>query len=297
MATVSRAVLSKWLSETTGDQIGTTMEKQCVIFCPHSPTPSSPFAQHSSCVAARLFLSSRMCRCANGHVYCQVLEALHPGSLNLAKVNAAADAEHANLANYKLLAAGLEKAGFEHTIDTGNLAKGQPAATLDVVHKLYAFSGAEPPAPAKKKGLAPRDANALDAGNGGGGGGKRKAAAAPAPPAIAAKRAKEEVAAAVTASEATTNNGGGGGAAEAAETPVEAVLRQQLEAARAEAQRFKAEAGFVAEERDFYMRKLECIEDACATCDAEASGALAQTVLKVLGANENEIERLAAAIL
>ena len=88
-------------------------------------------------------LPSRVCRCANGHVYCQVLEALHPGSLNLAKVNAAADAEHANLANYKLLAAGLEKAGFEHTIDTGNLAKGQPAATLDFVHKLYAFSGVE----------------------------------------------------------------------------------------------------------------------------------------------------------
>ena len=33
MATVSRAVLSKWLSETTGDQIGTTMEKQCVLCC------------------------------------------------------------------------------------------------------------------------------------------------------------------------------------------------------------------------------------------------------------------------
>ena len=296
MATVSRAVLSKWLSETTGDQIGTTMEKQCVLCC--LLLWKSLLSVCPAFIVRRraLFsLSSRVCRCANGHVYCQVLEALHPGSLNLAKVNAAADAEHANLANYKLLAAGLEKAGFEHTIDTGNLAKGQPAATLDFVHKLYTFSGAEPPAPAKKKGLAPRDANALDAGNGGGGGGKRKAAAAPAPPAIAAKRAKEEVAAAVTASEATTNNGG---AAEAAEqTPVEAVLRQQLEQARAEAQRFKAEAGFVAEERDFYMRKLECIEDACATCDAEASGALAQTVLKVLGANENEIERLAAAIL
>ena len=58
MATVSRAVLSKWLSETTGDQIGTTMEKQCVISCLHSATLSSPFAHHSSCVAARFFSSS-----------------------------------------------------------------------------------------------------------------------------------------------------------------------------------------------------------------------------------------------
>ena len=296
MATVSRAVLSKWLSETTGDQIGTTMEKQCVISCPHSPTPSSPFAQHSSCVAALFSLSSRMCRCASSHVYCQVLEALHPGSLNLAKVNAAADAEHANLANYKLLAAGLEKAGFEHTIDTGNLAKGQPAATLDFVHKLYAFSGAEPRRP-PRRGLAPRDATRSTRAMAVAAAESARRRPHPAPPAIAAKRAKEEVAAAVTASEATTNNGGGGGAAEAPRRPLRPSCASSSRQARAEAQRFKAEAGFVAEERDFYMRKLECIEDACATCDAEASGALAQTVLKVLGANENEIERLAAAIL
>ena len=75
MATVSRAVLSKWLSETTGDQIGTTMEKQCVISCPHSPTLSSPFAHHSSCVAARLFSSSPYMYSSPSPLQMEVLDA------------------------------------------------------------------------------------------------------------------------------------------------------------------------------------------------------------------------------
>ena len=125
-AAPSRAVLSRWASELLNEPIGTAPEKKCT----------------------------------NGVIYCKLLEAVRPGTLNLTKVNVSADAEHSSLANYRILAAGLEKAGVTVNIDAGTLSKGQPAATLDLLHRLFAL--ANPQAP-PQKGLAPLDANALPA--------------------------------------------------------------------------------------------------------------------------------------
>ena len=253
-AAPSRAVLSRWMTETLNEPIGTAPEKKC----------------------------------SNGVVYCQLLEAVRPGSLNMAKVNLAAHEEHASLANYRVLAAGLEKAGLEKQIDPSLLCKGQPAATLELLHKIYQMASPESQQVAGGKGLAPLDPNAM--------GGDRRAgkrrAGAPAPAAAAApKRANSQpeppppdAAGAPTA---------GAPAAEPAPTPVEAILRQQLEDARNDAAKARAEAGFLVEERDFYMSKLECIEDACASVPAEQ---LAVAVLKLLGANEDEVAAASAAL-
>lgn len=245
-AAPSRAVLSRWASELLNEPIGTAPEKKCT----------------------------------NGVIYCKLLEAVRPGTLNLTKVNVSADAEHSSLANYRILAAGLEKAGVTVNIDAGTLSKGQPAATLDLLHRLFAL--ANPQAP-PQKGLAPLDANALP---GDRRAGKRRAAEpapAPAPPKRAASAVKDAPAeAGETAGEVV------------ASTPVEEVLRQQLEDAKLATAMAKAETANLVEERDFYMRKLECIEDACMGVPSES---LAQSVLKLLGADEDEIETATAALM
>ena len=107
VAAPSRAVLSRWLTSVTGETVGTQPEKKC----------------------------------ANGVLYCQILESLRPGSINMTKVNLAADAEHSSLPNYRVLAVGLEKAGLMQPIDASQLSRGQPTATLDLLHRLYALSG------------------------------------------------------------------------------------------------------------------------------------------------------------
>jgi hypothetical protein len=183
MATIapSRAVISRWLTEVAGEPIGTAPEK----------------------------------RCANGVLYCKLLDSVRPGVVNMAKVNLA-DSEHASLANYRLLSAGLEKAGVTNPIDSALLSKGQPQATLELLHRLFALSGQQAPA----KGLAPLDPNAFDEG---GRRGKRRAGAPPAaaPPKRAASRSKN-------GDDEQAADGSASAAAEAEATPVEVVLRQQV---------------------------------------------------------------------
>ena len=258
----SRAVLSRWATETLGEPIGAAPEKKC----------------------------------ANGVIYCQLLDALRPGVLNMSKVNLAADAAHTSLGNYRLLATGLEKAGIENPIDTSLLAKGQPSATLELLHRLYALSG-EHTQTKPAKGLAPLDANAIEV-EGGRRGGKRRAGAAPS--ATSASKRPSRKKGDESAEEpppAPTPEAGASAApvavAEAAPSVV-AVLRRQLEEARCDASAARSEAGFLMEERDFYMTKLECIQDACTSVPAEE---LAQAVIRLLGADEEEIGAAAAAIV
>jgi hypothetical protein len=60
MASVSRAALSRWATDVVGVSVGKTLplEKQC----------------------------------SNGVIYCQLMEAAKPGSINMVKVNQSADA-------------------------------------------------------------------------------------------------------------------------------------------------------------------------------------------------------------
>ena len=65
-AAPSRAMLSRWMTATLSEEIGNAPEKKC----------------------------------ASGAIYCQLLEAVRPGTINLAKVNTTADSEHAALAHW-----------------------------------------------------------------------------------------------------------------------------------------------------------------------------------------------------
>eukprot|EP00900_Chrysochromulina_parva_P000691 jgi/Chrpa1/10622/Chrysochromulina_OHIO_Genome00019019-RA len=202
-------------------------------------------------------------QCSNGAIYCELLEAARPGSINLQKVNKEADAEHKALPNYKLLEAALFKAGIEHPLDLPNLCKANPIAHLDLLQRIYAL--APPATPGSAKGLRPFDANSansrgainsLDASSSKHGGSKRQML----------KRSAEEMAGPLEEGAAA-----GSIATElAAAAPTSVVmsaeveeLRAQLEQLQGELKASRAESHSLREEADFYIRKLERIEEAC----------------------------------
>lgn len=223
-------------------------------------------------------------QCSNGAIYCELLEAARPGSINLQKVNKEADAvrtptrdspqvlqlahdcpvrhasqEHKALPNYKLLEAALFKAGIEHPLDLPNLCKANPIAHLDLLQRIYAL--APPATPGSAKGLRPFDANSansrsainsLDASSSKHGGSKRQML----------KRSAEEMAGPLEEGAASGSIAAELAAAAPTSAEVEE-LRAQLEQLQGELKASRAESHSLREEADFYIRKLERIEEAC----------------------------------
>lgn len=178
--------------------------------------------------------------------------------------------EHKALPNYKLLEAALFKAGIEHPLDLPNLCKANPIAHLDLLQRIYAL--APPATPGSAKGLRPFDANSansrgainsLDASSSKHGGSKRQML----------KRSAEEMAGPLEEGAAA-----GSIATElAAAAPTSVVMNAEVEELRAQLEQLqgelkavnsqlkasRAESHSLREEADFYIRKLERIEEAC----------------------------------
>ena len=166
--------------------------------------------------------------------------------------------DHKAIPNYKLLETALQKAGMEQPLDVGNLTKAQPQVHFELLQRIYAL--APPATPGSAKGLRQIDANSLDGSGragigkrgGGGGGSKRQLL----------KRSAEEIAPAAEEA-AATDEIAGDLAATAAAAAAADELRAQLEQMRLELDTSRAEAHSLREEADFYIHKLEAIEEAC----------------------------------
>jgi len=216
--------------------------------------------------------------CANGVLYATLLDTIKPGLINLDKLNKGPTTEMSVQQNYKVLSAALEKAGVDKPIDSQALSKAQPAATMKMLQTIYALSEGASATTCK---LVTLDANAIDSRVAGG---KRKA---PLPPSgsggdtASGKRNSKAETVMTNASNAADNEV----VAQPEPTPLEAVLRRQLDEIRTELARSKLAQQHGAEEVAFYISKLERIEDACHVCAPEVLGA---AVLKLLNAEEGE---------
>jgi RP/EB family microtubule-associated protein len=78
-------------------------------------------------------------QCANGAVYCQVIDACHPGSVPMKKVNWSARADHESIPNYKILQQAFDKSGIERHIPVDMLVRGKYQDNLEMLQwiKLY----------------------------------------------------------------------------------------------------------------------------------------------------------------
>ncbi len=239
-AGVSRQVLSKWASDVAGRKI-TGFDKTTT---------------------------------ASGVLFCELLNSARPSSVDMGKVKSDAVAEHDYMGNYRALEAGLEKIGVPWKIDVQSLAKGNPGASLEMLHRIFSLVGdtSTHSAPARS-GLSSLDPNSIGAD--GSRAAKRKVAPDGKP---AGKRGKAASGAAGVAEDEV--------GAEAQQPPpppppnaLELSLRSQLEEARAELAESRAESRELREELDFYVLKLEMIEDACVSLAPAEAAAKVQLLL------------------
>ena len=80
----------------------------------------------------------------NGAVACLLLDRARPGSIDLSKVDWAADTHAPVLRNYKLLQAGLARARVDRPVDVDGLARGTHRACLEFMQWFKRFSDATP---------------------------------------------------------------------------------------------------------------------------------------------------------
>ncbi|CAD7927171.1 unnamed protein product [Amoebophrya sp. A25] len=79
-------------------------------------------------------------QCANGAIYCQILDACHPnGVIQLKKVNWVAKSEHEHIPNYKTLQAAFDKLGIDRNIDVDKLIKGKYQDNLEFLQWMKCY--------------------------------------------------------------------------------------------------------------------------------------------------------------
>eukprot|EP00434_Breviolum_minutum_P028379 symbB.v1.2.025106.t1/scaffold2387.1/size80445/1 len=78
-------------------------------------------------------------QCANGAVYCQIIDACHPGAVNMKKINWAARDEHQSIPNYKVLQQAFSKVGIERHVEVDKLIRGKYQDNLEMLQwiKIY----------------------------------------------------------------------------------------------------------------------------------------------------------------
>ena len=82
---------------------------------------------------------------SNGAAFCQVLDAVHPGTVALGRVNYEATNEPEMLNNYKILQDAFDKNGITQHIDVITLTKGKYMATLEMFQWIYGYFQSKQP--------------------------------------------------------------------------------------------------------------------------------------------------------
>jgi len=72
-------------------------------------------------------------QCANGAVYCQIIDACHPGAVSMKRVNWMARDEHQCIPNYKVLQQAFSKVGIQRHIEVDKLVRGKYQDNLEML--------------------------------------------------------------------------------------------------------------------------------------------------------------------
>lgn len=78
-------------------------------------------------------------QCANGAVYCQIIDSVYPGKVQMKKVNWMARNDHEFIPNYKLLQVAFDRLGIERNIDVDKLIRAKHQDNLEFLQWLKCF--------------------------------------------------------------------------------------------------------------------------------------------------------------
>lgn len=78
-------------------------------------------------------------QCANGAVYCQIIDSVYPAKVQMKKVNWLAKVEHEFIPNYKLLQLAFDRLGIERNIEVDKLIRARHQDNLEFLQWLKCF--------------------------------------------------------------------------------------------------------------------------------------------------------------
>ena len=76
---------------------------------------------------------------SNGAAFCQIIDAIHPGTVSLGRVNYNAVSEAEMVENYKILQDAFNKNGITQYIDVSTLVKGKYMAALELFQWIHGY--------------------------------------------------------------------------------------------------------------------------------------------------------------
>ena len=206
-------------------------------------------------------------------MHCQILDACHPGVVNMSKVNFDAKSEYDMVNNYKQLQIVFDKLKISRNIEVGKLVKARPLDNLEFLQwmKHYYDTATGGVHPADYDGDVRRQqskgASAVRRGPGAGVGAKKSATSGSA---VTIARSAKHAVASGAARTAEVRRGAPGAPAAA-----------ELKALSAENAELKLAVERTEQEREFYFEKLQDIEFLCQRNEF-ANTALARVVEKIL---------------
>mmetsp|Transcript_36023 Transcript_36023/g.84476 ORF Transcript_36023/g.84476 Transcript_36023/m.84476 type:complete len:282 (-) Transcript_36023:65-910(-) len=103
---------------------------------------------------------SKVEQAANGAVYCQVIDACHPGGVMMKKVNWKARAEHEAIPNYKVLQQAFDRCKIEKHVEVDKLIRGKYQDNLEMLQWIKTYydrtcAGNEYDGPSRRFGEVP----------------------------------------------------------------------------------------------------------------------------------------------
>lgn len=78
-------------------------------------------------------------QCASGAIYCQIIDACHPGSVAMRRVNWMAKSDHEFIPNYKVLQAAFDKNCIERHIDVDKLIRAKYQDNLEFLQWMKCY--------------------------------------------------------------------------------------------------------------------------------------------------------------
>lgn len=250
--------------------------------------------------------------CANGAVYCQVIDACHPGNVAMKKVNWVARADHESIPNYKVLQQAFDRSGITKHIEVDKLIRGKYQDNLEMLQwiKTYfdrTFAGGDydalarrfcdhPPewarpsdgsASASGPSSRPGPSSAPRPGRSGGHGGYSSSQSAQRP-------ATGDAPGRFVPQAAPASVGGYGVGHKSIESE-HALLKDEYEKLREEIVDLKITVDGLETERDFYFQKLRDIEILCQALEATPDphmtvSKFVEDVQRILYAKDDEEE-------
>jgi len=231
----------------------------------------------NDCLQTKFAKIEELC---SGAAYCQFMDMLFPGSIQVKKVKFNTKLEHEYINNFKVLQAAFKKMNVDKIVPVDRLVKARFQDNFEFLQWFKKFFDAN-------YGGQDYDAVGMRGGEEVGSGGK------PARPAMAAKamsgmpkRSPAARPAPAASRPAQRPAMGGGGGARAANGGSNLAAQQQIEDLNTQVMEMKLTVEGLEKERDFYFGKLRDVEVMCQENEA-TGGDLVRKVLDILYQTED----------